>query len=82
MMKFLPDHFRPGFGRIDPVMSSFDPPIREDIARKIIKHHNRVQQALIDLVDAHDEHDIKAFTGLPEARCKEIYDISWCKENE
>lgn len=82
MMKFLPDYLRPGFGRITPVMSGFDAPIREEVARKIIKHHNRVHQALIDLVDAHDENDIQKFTGLPEARCKEIYDITRCHEDE
>jgi hypothetical protein len=65
-----------------PVMSGFDAPIREEVARKIIEHHNRVQQALIDLVDDSSEQDIGELTGLSEARCKEIHDIAWCYENE
>ena len=34
-----------------------------------------IKKAFLDLMDAHDEHDIQRNTGLPLERCKAIYDI-------
>ena len=34
-----------------------------------------IAQAFIDIMEGNDVHDIKANSGLPEKRCKQIYDL-------
>jgi len=43
---------------------------------ELIEEFIKVTEALTDVVDGNQPHDIEYFTGLSDKRCKEIYDIA------